>query len=88
MAKYKIKIKASAVKELNKIPRQYLKQITAKISSLSTNPRPIGCKKLSGEEKYRIRQGNYRIIYSIADRLLLVHVIKIGHRKDIYTHHG
>ncbi|MCF6174572.1 MAG: type II toxin-antitoxin system RelE/ParE family toxin [Victivallaceae bacterium] len=86
MAKYKIKIKASAIKELNKIPSQYLKKITAKISALSENPRPMGCEKLSGEEKYRIRQGNYRIIYSITDGLLLVHVIKIGHRKDIYKY--
>jgi mRNA interferase RelE/StbE len=88
VAKYKIEIKISAVKELNKIPKQYLKKITAKISALSENPRPSGCKKLSGEEKYRIRQGNYRIIYSITDGLLLVHVIKIGNRKDIYTHYG
>jgi mRNA interferase RelE/StbE len=84
MGKYKIELKQSAVKELDKIPAKDLKKITAKIESLSTNPRPMGCEKLSALERYRIRQGNYRILYSIKDDILTVYVVKIGHRKDIY----
>ncbi len=84
MAKYKIKIKASAVKELNKIPKKYLQRITNKILGLADNPRPQNCEKLSGQERYRIRQGNYRVIYSIEDYILTIYVVKIGHRKDIY----
>ena len=84
MANYKIQIKASAVKELNKLPKKDLKKVVVKIQALSENPRPAGCEKLSGDEKYRIRHGNYRIVYAIQDEILVVYVIKIGHRKDIY----
>ena len=84
MGKYKIEMKQSAVKELNKIPAKDLKKIAAKIESLSTNPRPMGCEKLSAMERYRIRQGNYRILYAIEDDILTVYVVKIGHRKDVY----
>ena len=84
MVNYKIKIKASAAKELNKIPKKDLQKLVSKIRSLSSNPRPTGCEKLSGEEKYRVRQGNYRIVYSIEDKQLIVFVVKIGHRKDVY----
>ena len=83
MANYKVKIKASAAKELKKIPKQDLARITKKISNLSTDPRPIGSEKLSEQDRYRVRQGNYRIIYSVEDDLLVVFVVKIGHRKDI-----
>lgn len=84
MARYKLKIKPSAVKELEKIPKKDLQKLTEKIQSLSINPRPHGCEKLSGQEKYRLRKGIYRIVYSIEDGVLIVCVIKIGHRKDIY----
>lgn len=84
MANYKIKIKPSAKKELLKFPKKDLQRIIDKILLLSQNPRPTGCEKLSGEEKYRIRQGNYRIVYSIEDLELIVIVVKIGHRKDVY----
>lgn len=84
MARYKIKIKSTAKKELSKLPKNDLKKVIRKIRSLSLNPRPSGCEKLSGEEKYRIRQGNYRIVYSIEDDRLIVVVVKIGHRKDVY----
>lgn len=84
MAKYKIEIKKSAVKELNNLPNNDLKKIIRKIQDLTNNPRPGGCKKLSGEEKYRIRSGNYRILYTIEDDVLIIYVIKIGHRKDVY----
>ena len=84
MGKYRIEIKKSAIKELNTIPREDLKKIALKIGSLSDNPRPKGCVKLSGMERYRIRQGNYRILYSIDDEILDVYVVKIGHRKEVY----
>ena len=84
MAKYKIQIKPSAVKELEKLPGKDLQKIISKIKSLSGDPRPPGSEKLSGDEKYRIRQGNYRIVYAIEDDILIVFVVKIGHRRDIY----
>ena len=84
MGKYRIEIKKSAIKELNTIPRKDLKKIVLKISSLSDDPRPKGCVKLSGMERYRIRQGNYRILYSIDDEILVVYVVKIRHRKEVY----
>ena len=84
MAKYKIQIKPSAVKELNKLPKKDLKKVIIKIQALSEDPRPNDCEKLSGDEKYRIRHGNYRIVYAIQDEILVVYVVKIGHRKDIY----
>lgn len=84
MENYKIKIKPSAVKELNKISKKDLEKVSKKISALSSDPRPPGCEKLSGDEKYRIRQGNYRIVYSIEDDILIIVIVKVGHRRDIY----
>jgi len=84
VGKYKIYIKPTAVKELQKIPKRDVSRIIGKIRSLSSTPRPPGCEKLSADEKYRIRQGRYRIVYSIEDDRLVVLVIKIGHRKDVY----
>lgn len=84
MVKYKIEIKKSAVKEIKKLPANDIKKILEKISSLVENPRPAGCLKLSGEEKYRIRFGVYRVLYEIQDNLLLVIVVKVSHRKDVY----
>ena len=84
MGNYNIAIKKSAAKELNAIPRYELKKILSAIQALSDNPRPSGCIKLSSREQYRIRIGNYRILYSIEDDILMVYIVKIGHRKDIY----
>jgi mRNA interferase RelE/StbE len=84
MAKYRIYIKQSAVKELESIPKKDLGKIIKRIQSLYQNPRPHGCQKLSARERYRIRQGNYRIIYSIQEEELTVHIYKIGHRREIY----
>jgi mRNA interferase RelE/StbE len=84
VAKYKIEIKKSAVKELKKIPKNDLKKIFSKIASLGSDPRPNDSKKLSGDEKYRIRQGKYRILYEIIDDILVVYVVKVGHRKEVY----
>jgi mRNA interferase RelE/StbE len=84
VANYRILIKPTAGKELNKIPKKDLSRITAKIESLSENPRPPGCEKLAVQDAYRIRHGSYRIIYTIEDDKLIIFVIKIGHRRDVY----
>lgn len=84
MAKFRIEIKKSAVKELEAIPPKDLLRIMDKIGSLADDPRPEGSKKLSGEEKHRIRQGNYRILYIIEEDALIVYVVKVAHRKDVY----
>jgi mRNA interferase RelE/StbE len=84
MAKYEISVKKSAVKELEDIPKKELQKIVKKIKKLSLDPRPQGSQKLSHREQYRIRQGDYRIIYSVQDDDLTVHIIKVGHRKEIY----
>ena len=84
MAKYKISVKKSAVKELVDTPKKELQKIIKKIQALSSNPRPQGTQKLSHKEQFRIRQGDYRIIYFIQDDDLTVHIIKVGHRKEIY----
>jgi len=84
MAKYKIRIKKSAEKELSKIPEKELLKILDKIKSLSNDPYPTGSIKLTNQEKYRVRVGNYRILYQIEDNILTVFVVKVGHRKDIY----
>jgi len=84
MAAYKILLKRSAAGELEKIPRKDLERIVAKIRALETNPRPMGCEKLSARERYRIRQGSYRIVYEISDEEKTVRIFKIGHRGDVY----
>jgi mRNA interferase RelE/StbE len=84
MAAYSIFLKASAGKELESIPKKDLKRILDRIASLAKIPRPPDSEKLSGQERYRIRQGNYRIIYSIDNEVLTVWVVKIGHRREVY----
>jgi mRNA interferase RelE/StbE len=84
VANYKILIKPSAIKELNKIPKKYLPKITDIIQALSIVPRPPGCEKLSAQNAYRIRQGVYRIVYTIEDDNLIIVIIKVGHRRDVY----
>ena len=84
MEKYKILIKKSAVKELEAIPKRDLQKIVKRINDLSKDPLPQGVQKLSHQEKYRVRQGNYRIVYSIEKKELVIYIIKVGHRKDIY----
>lgn len=84
MAEYKIFFKRSAVKDLDPIPKRDLQRIIRRIRLLKENPRPEGCEKLSAQERYRIRQGKYRIVYSIQDDQLTVWVVKISHRRDAY----
>ena len=86
MEKYRVSIKRSAVKEIEAIPQKKERQrIVRRIGLLADNPRPAGSKKLSGHDRYRIRQGNFRIVYEIADKELTVMIVKVGHRKDVYN---
>ena len=84
MAAYKIFVKRSVEKDLAAIPKDDLQRILRKIESLGENPRPQGCEKLSGQEKYRVRQSRYRIVYSIQDNELTVWIVKVGHRREVY----
>jgi mRNA interferase RelE/StbE len=84
MAAYRLFFKRSVQRDLRAIPRRDLKRILTRIEALAENPRPAGCERLTEHERYRLRQGRYRIVYSIQDDELTVWVIKIGHRKDIY----
>jgi len=85
VAKYNIQIKPSAVKELERIPyKKDRRKIVNRIQILADNPRPVGSKKLAGQERYRIRQGWYRVIYEVNDLEIVIYVVKIGHRKHVY----
>lgn len=84
MGSYKIFLKKSAEKELRQIPAKYLSKITEKLKNLSSNPRPHGAEKMEGGDRYRIRQGDRRFIYSIYDSDKTVTVVKVGNRREIY----
>ena len=84
MPKHDLLIKPSAVKELEELPRKDRMRVVRRIQELAVEPRPHGCEKLSAEEKYRIRQGNYRVVYSVDDSKHAVLVVKVGHRKEVY----
>ena len=84
MESYRIVIKKSAAKEIEKIQKKDRIRIIEKIRSLATDPQPQGCKKLSAQEKFRIRQGNYRILYQIIEDELIISVVRVGHRRDVY----
>lgn len=84
MAKYKIEFKPSVWKDLDLIAKTDRRRILKSIERLAFDPRQGGSKKLSGSERYRIRQGNYRILYSIEDDRLVVIVVKVGHRREVY----
>jgi mRNA interferase RelE/StbE len=84
MSKYTILILPSAEKQIQKLPKEIRLIVTAAITNLAEEPRPAGCKKLKGVPAYRIRIGNYRVVYEIADRILTVTIIAAAHRKDIY----
>lgn len=81
---YQVTLRQSAIKALQRINEPYYSHLKEAIYHLAEQPRPAGCKKLKGREGYRIRVGNYRVIYEIFDSLLLVDVVAVGHRKDIY----
>jgi mRNA interferase RelE/StbE len=85
VAGYDVFIKPSALRELDSVGSRKLRRNLAEhIQALADNPRPPGCRKLTGADQYRIRRGAYRVVYSIEDERRVVIVVKIGHRKDVY----
>ena len=84
MAKFNLVFKESVSRDLKDIPKQDVQRILERIDALRADPHPFGSVKLSGKEYYRVRQGNYRIIYEIQDSQLVIIVIKVGHRGDVY----
>ena len=84
MEKYEVRLKRSVAKDLRAIPVKDVARILKRIEALKGDPRPTGAEKLSGQEKYRIRQGVYRIIYEIRNQELIIVVVKIGHRREVY----
>lgn len=84
MAGYRVYFRESVAKDFRDIPKKDARRILRRIESLAADPRPPGCEKLTGQERYRLRQGNYRIVYSVQDKELTVWIVKIGHRKDVY----
>ena len=83
MAKYEISFRESVEKDFRAIPKKDLRKILQRIGALCKDPRPPGHEKLTGQERYRIRQGRYRIIYSVQDKELTIGVLKVGHRRDV-----
>ena len=81
---YSFVVKKSAERELRAIPKTDLRRITERLRGLSSNPRPAGCEKLSGNDHYRIRQGDYRMVYAINDETRVVTLVKVGHRRDVH----
>lgn len=85
MDSYQVEWKRSAVKELRKLPQQLISKIVAAVDRLALNPRPQGCRKLVGsEDTFRIRVGDYRVLYNMIENKLTVEIIRVGHRKDAY----
>jgi mRNA interferase RelE/StbE len=84
MGSYELVFKASVAKDLRTIPNKDVARILKRIRGLGEDPRGEGCVKLSGQKRYRVRQGRYRIVYEIRDTELVVVVVKVGHRSDIY----
>ncbi len=84
MAKYSLAFKKSVAKDLRNVPNKDVKRILKSIELLCENPRADGCIKLSGQERYRVRQGDYRIVYEIQDTELIILVVKIAHRSVVY----
>jgi mRNA interferase RelE/StbE len=85
MDTYKVEWKRSAIKELEKLPRPMISKIVSAVDNLSSNPFPHGVRKLMGtESSYRIRLGDYRVLYTVAEKRLIIEIIRVGHRKDVY----
>jgi mRNA interferase RelE/StbE len=82
---YRVEVARRAVKAIARLPRAEQQRIRAAVDLLAESPRPPGCSALSGEENtYRVRVGDYRVLYEVHDRVLVVHVIRVGHRRDVY----
>ncbi len=81
---YSLVVKKSAERELRALPKADLRRVTRRIHGLEHDPRPPGHEKLSGQDHYRVRQGDYRVVYAIDDDRLLITIVKIGHRREVY----
>jgi mRNA interferase RelE/StbE len=84
VARYRVFIKRSAAKELEAVPLPDRRRLVTRIGRLASDPRPPGCEKLTGAERYRIRQGVWRVLYTIADEVVTVVGVKVGHRREVY----
>jgi len=84
VASYSLLIKPSAIKELEALPTKDRRKIITRIEGLASEPRPHACEKLSGLDQYRVRQGDYRVVYSVDDDVKVVLVVKVGRRRDVY----
>ncbi len=83
MASYRLRFRKSVARDLRSVPQRDLKRILARLEALTEDPRPKGCEKLSGQERYRVRQGVVRIISEISDSVVTVTVVKVGHRRHV-----
>lgn len=84
MGRFELRFKPSVAKDLRGVPKSDIRRLLNRIESLRDEPRPAGCEKLTGRELYRIRQGVYRVVYSVDDDRVVIEVIKVGHRRDVY----
>ena len=84
MAKYSLKFRDSVAKDLRAIPKKDVARILRRFDQLADNPRGAGAEKLTEQDRYRVRQGDYRIIYEIRDDVLIVIVVQVGHRREVY----
>jgi mRNA interferase RelE/StbE len=84
VANYSVVIKRSAAKELEDVPRKDRLRVIERIQALASEPRPAGAEKLAGNDKYRIRQGTYRVVYEIDDKVVVVTIVKVAHRREVY----
>jgi mRNA interferase RelE/StbE len=84
MARFELRFKPSVAKDLRGIPKTEVRRLLKRIEALGNDPRPAGCEKLTGRELYRIRQGIYRIVYSVDDAAVVIEVIEVGHRREVY----
>jgi mRNA interferase RelE/StbE len=84
MASYRLTFKKSVTKDFQLIPKDDVGRILKRIEALAHDPRPMGSEKLSGKERFRLRQGVYRIVYEIQDEELVIVVVKVGHRREVY----
>jgi mRNA interferase RelE/StbE len=84
MGKYRLTFRASVAKDLRPLSKKDVARILRRFDQLAENPRGPGCEKLSGQNRYRIRQGDYRIVYEIRDDVLVVVVVRVGHRREVY----
>jgi mRNA interferase RelE/StbE len=84
MASYELAFKKSVAKDLRVFPKADVQRIVRRMQALADDPRPAGCEKLSGQERYRVRQGVYRIVYEVRDERLVVLIVKVGHRREVY----